>query len=298
MERPKKLDKRESLRVVTANDVVNVSDLSALSLNARKLFYIAVSQCKKEDSEFYEFETTPTELSEMWGVSRQDVYLNADKITTELMKIIITLRGETGYRKRHLFEKCDYEDDKYLRFQLHREMADLLLGLKRDFTKPLVWDFMRMRSPYSIAIWHLMQREMRSFKPMMDRLIEFDLSLDELRQVTGTEKKYLQTGQFKKSVLDKAIKEIQKNCLVLIRYENIKDGRSVTGFRFTAESYWGTMDYSKMSYRDRQYARKALLVRKRADGTITPKEIEELLDLTLELEQMTLEDVEKGYNEE
>lgn len=298
MEKTRKIDKRESLRVVTSNAVINAGDLSGLSLNARKLFYIAISQCKKEDAEFYEFETTPAELAEMWDVSASNIYHIVDGTTTELMKIVITLQTEKGFEKRHLFEKCSYEKDKVLRFQLHREMSDLLLGLKKDFSKPLVWDFMKMKSPYSMAVWHLMQREMKSFKPMLDRPIEFDLTVEELRQATGTEEKFPRMGQFKQNVLDRAIKEIKKNCLVLIRYDNIRRGKYVIGFRFTAESYWGTMDFSKMSYRDRQYARKALLVRKKVDGTITPEEKEELLDLTLELEQMTLEDVEKGYNGE
>ena len=291
----KKIDKRESLRVVTANDLVNVADLSNLSLNARKILYVAIAQCKKEDAEFYEHETTPGELAEMWGVSRQDVYQAADSTTTELMKIVIAIRTEKGFKKRHLFEKCDYEDDKMLRFRLHKEMADLLLGLKRDFTKPLLWDFMKMRSPYSMAIWHLMQREMKSFKPMMNAPIQFDLTLEELRKVTGCEGKMKSLSEFKRFVLDKAIKEIRKNCLVRIRYDNIKEGRTVTGFRFTAESYWGTVNEADLSLRTRQHLRKHALMEKRRSGTITAEEIEELLDLTEELEQMSLEDLENKY---
>ncbi len=291
----KKIDKRDSLRVVTANDLVNVADMANLSLNARKLLYIAVAQCKKDDAEFYEYEATPTELAEMWGVSRQDIYQTADSITTELMKIVIAFYTGNGFKKRHLFDKCDYEDDKILHFQLHKDMSDLLLGLKRDFTKPLVWDFMRMRSPYSIAIWHLMQREMKSFKPLMSSPIQFDLSVEELRKVTGCENKMKQIGQFKERVLDKAIKEIKKNCLVSIRYQNIKRGRVVTGFRFTAESYWGTMDETNLTLRRRQKLRKHALMEKQKAGAISPEEKEELFDLMLELDQMALEDLEDDY---
>ena len=291
----KKIDKRDSLRVVTANDLVNAADLSDLSLNARKLLYVAVAQCRKNDSEFYEYEATPTELAEMWGVSRQDIYQTADSTTTELMKIVITIRTGTGFKKRHLFEKCDYEEDKMLRFQLHKDMSDLLLGLKKDFSKPLLWDFMRMRSPYSMTVWHLMQREMKSFRPMMASPIQFDLTLDELRKATGCEDKLKQVGEFKARVLDKAIKEIRKNCLVRIRYDNIRKGRTITGFRFTAESYWGTVNEADLSLRTRQHLRKHALMEKRRAGTITAEEIEELLDLTEELEQMNLEDLENKY---
>ena len=134
MDETKKIDKRKSLRVVTDNSLIDAKDLSELSLNARKLFYLAVSQCRKSDKEFYEYETTPSELAELWGVDRTNVYREADKIATELMRIVITLRnGQKGFEKRHLFEKCAYDDNSTLLFKLHKEMTDLLLGLKRTF---------------------------------------------------------------------------------------------------------------------------------------------------------------------
>ena len=296
MNEVKKIDKRESLRIVTDNGLIDAQDLSSLSLNARKLFYVAVSQCKQNDKELYEYETTPAELAEMWGIDRSNVYREADKITTELMKIVITLRtGKKSFQKRHLFEKCNYDDDAKLTFKLHNEMTDLLLGLKKDFSKPLVWDFMKMRSPYSMALWHLFQKEMKSFKPMMTQRIEFDISLEELRAVTGTENKLKQIGQFKERVLDKALKEIKRNCWVNITYDNIKRGRTITGFRFTAESVWGYMDVSDMSFRMQKRMRKADLIRKRADIGLDPDEQEELLDLMADLEQLTIEDVVNDY---
>lgn len=296
MDEVKKIDKRESLTVVTDNGLIDAQDLPKLSLNARKLFYVAVSQCRKNDKEFYEYETSPAELADMWGVSRQEVYQVAEKICKELMQIVITIRtGKKAFKMRHLFEKCNYDDDAKLTFKLHNEMTDLLLGLKKDFSKPLVWDFMKMRSPYSMALWHLFQKEMKSFKPMMTQRIEFDISLEELRAVTGTENKLKQVGEFKKRVLDKALKEIKRNCWVNITYDNIKRGRTITGFRFTAESVWGYMDVSDMSFRMQKRMRKADLIRKRADIGLDPDEQEELLDLMADLDQLTLEDVVNDY---
>ena len=217
----KKIDTRESLHTVTDNGLIDAQELPSLSLNARKLFYVAISQCKQTDEAFYEYETTPAELAEMWGIDRSNVYREADKITTELMKIVITLRtGKKSFQKRHLFEKCAYDDDAKLTFKLHNEMTDLLLGLKKDFSKPLVWDFMRMRSPYSMAVWHLFQKKMQSTKPLIHQVIQFEASLEELRAVTGTEKKLRQVGQFKERVLDKGIEETVNE--VLNTYENMR----------------------------------------------------------------------------
>ena len=296
MNEVRKIDKRESLRVVSDNRIIEAKDLSTLSLNARKLFYVAISQCRKDDKEFYTYETTPAELAEMWGIDRSNVYREADKITDELMKIIINIDPVKGkrFKKRHLFELCDYDDDSVLKFKLHKDMTNLLLGLKRDFSKPLVWDFMKMRSPYSMALWHLFQKEMHSFKPMMSAPIEFDLSLEELRRVTGCEKKLKQIGEFKKRVLDKALIEIKRNCYVDITYENIKTGRTVTGFRFMAQNIFGSFKIEDLEPRMQKKIRKAQLVRKKADGTLTPDEFDELEMLKCELDQLSFSDYDEN----
>ena len=295
----KEIDKRENLRVVTKNELLTAAGLSDLSLNARKMLYLALAQCKKGDPEFYQYEISPSELGEIWGVSRQSVYQQADAITDELMRLVIKVCEKSGkrFKKRHVFFTCDYDDDSKLTFMLHKDMTDMLLGVDRDFSRPLLWDFMRMRSPYSMAIWHLMQREMQSFKPMMARPIEFDLTLEELRQVTNTQNKLERLSQFKERVLDKAIREIRENCLVDIHYVYIKKGRTVTGFRFTAENYFGTIKPEELTLRERQRMRKAQLLHKRAIGIITPEEIVELEYLRNDLYQMTIEDILDGYQD-
>ena len=279
------LDKRNNLRIVTDNGLIDAQDLSKLSLNARKLFFIAVSQCRMNDQRFYDFETTPAELAEMWGISRQEVYQVANKICKELMQIVITLRkGRKSFKMRHLFEICEYGDDATLTFKLHSEMSDVLLGLKKNFSQPLLWDFMRMRSPYSMTIWHLFQKEMRSLKPMMTQLIEFDISLEDLRAVTGCEEKFKAISEFKRFVLDKAIKEIRQNCLVEVKYIDLKRGRTIVGFHFTAKNALGYMDVSEMSLRMQKKMRKAELIGKRARVGLDPDESEELVDLSAELD--------------
>ena len=294
----KKIDTRESLRVVTSNDLIDASDLIQLSGNARKMFYLAVSQCQKDDKEFYEYEITPKELADMWEVSVQEIYQIAEPMTKELMKVVLTIyEGGKTFKHRHVFDKCDYTEKK-IKFRLHTDMTDHLLGLKSNFSKPLVWDFMKMRSPFSMAIWHLMQKEMKSFKPCASQVIEYDITLEELRKVTGCEKKFSGLSEFKRFVLDKAIDEIKERCLVKITYSNIKVGRTVTGFRFRAVSEWGYLDLEKASPRMIKRMRRAELNKQSWERELTPAEKKELEMLEVELAQMTLEDLENKPKDE
>lgn len=233
----KNVDTRQSLKVVTTNSFITAKGLPELTLKARKLLLIAIGQCQLKDTDFYEYSITIQEFANLMGIDSSHVYETADSITDELIKAIIRIDfgQDEGFKKVPLFAECEYKSG-VITFQLNQKMTQTLLGLRGDFTQPLLNDFMKMKSPYSMQIWHLMQREMKSKKPGVSNTIEFDLSLEELRAVTGTEDKLLTIGNFKNRILNKAIREIESNCGVRIQYENIKNGRFVTGFHFSAIS--------------------------------------------------------------
>ena len=230
------IDTRVSIKVVSANDFITANELSALPLNSRKLLYLAISQCKKTDKEFFEYTISVKDFADMMGIDESNIYREGQVITGRLMGLSLNcnLNG-LGYDQYSLFSKCSYrEREGTISFKLNPDMTSFFLNLKKDFSQPLLNDFVRMNSPYSMAVWHLMQREMHSQKPSITQTIEFDLTVEELRQVTGTENKLRQIGQFKERVLDKAIREIKDNCGVVVTYTNLKKSRTVVGFHFVA----------------------------------------------------------------
>lgn len=237
MKKTRELNTKESVKVVTSNSFITACGLEDLSLKGRKLLYLAISQCRKTDTEFFEYSISVKSFADMMDIDASNIYIEMDKTTDELMRTFIKYRDDKSVHKYSLFSLCQY-NDATIRFKLNPDMTEFLLELKGNFSQPLLAEFVKMRSPYSMAIWHLMQREMKSQKPYADHIIEFDLSLDELREVTGTEKKLEKLSNFKNRVLDKALKEIDENCNVAITYDNLKQGRKVIGFHFVAKSKW------------------------------------------------------------
>lgn len=288
MDAPKMIDSKDSIKIVTDNKLITASGLSELSLKARKILYMAMAQCRQTDKDFFVYEITPSELAERMGVGSNHVYELADSITGELMGKYIEVRqeGTKRFKKYNLFSMCEYDDDRILRFKLNQDMTEFLLGLKKSFTQTILGDYLQMRSPYSMAIWHLMQREMKGRKPGTDR-ISFYLSLDELRTVTGTKDKLKQVGQFKDRVLDKAIREIKDICGIDIVYKNQKVGRTIKGFYFTARGMFDLTDYTP-SAETLEKLRKHDLEMKVRNGNITAKEFDELQSLTLKYNQLNL----------
>lgn len=243
----KELNTKENIRTITSNQFITACGLEGISLKARKLLYIAVSQCQKTDTEFYEYSITIKEFAELMGVAPTNVYQEAKNIVMELMKgyISIVPKGTKDFEMYSLFDFCKYKDGEGLIFRLNGDMTDFLLNLTGNFSQPLLHDFLKMRSPYSMAVWHLMQMKMKSKKPGITKTMGFDISLAELRKVTGCEDKLKQVGEFKKRVLDKAIREIFECAGVKITYQNIKVGRTIEGFRFFAEGI-GHIDLNKI----------------------------------------------------
>lgn len=240
MSKKQKVNTDKTIHVVTANSFITACGLDKISLKARKLLYIAISQCKIKDNEFYEYSIKVSDFSKMMKIDSSNVYKEADKITDELMRgfVKIVEKGKKKYKKYSLFSFCEC-DNAEIKFKLNDDMTDFLLALKGNFSKPLLDDFLCMKSKYSMAVWHLMQLKMNSEKPFINgEPKEFDLMLDELREVTGTQNKLKQISQFKERVLDEAIKEIYENCYVNIEYSNIKEGRIIIGFHFKAMHGW------------------------------------------------------------
>ena len=62
MEQKKKADTRKSVRAVTSNNFITAMGIEEMSLKARKLLYIAISQCKKNDQEFFEYQISASFL--------------------------------------------------------------------------------------------------------------------------------------------------------------------------------------------------------------------------------------------
>ena len=238
MDEIKKMNTKENVKIVTSNDFIMALGLENLSLKARKLLYITISQCKKNDKNFYMYEISVKKFAELMGITSEAVYGESQKITYELLKTVLRVipKNQKDYEQYTVFSKCKYNHNGVITIKLNPDMTNFLLDLNKEFTQPLLKDFLKMKSSYSIEIWHLMQREMKSKKPGVTDKIEFELSLEELRAVTGTQRKLKQLNDFKVNCFDKAIREIEENCNVKITYKNIKSGKKVVGFACTAVS--------------------------------------------------------------
>lgn len=236
----KKLDARDCIRVVTSNDFLKVEGLCDLKLNSLKLLYLTISQCQMNDDRFYTCKFSTAELSKLWGVSRQRVHQIYDEVKPDLHDFSTNIyksnaSGETKIYLIHMISMITTVLDKKsnmssIEIEIDHNAEDLFLKLDKNFSKPLLCDFNKMKSVDSVLIWHLIQIKTRSKKPV-NKKIELELSDIELRKITGNLEKYSNNYEFKRRVLDKAIKDIEKCCFVKINCKSVKSGRYIIGYK-------------------------------------------------------------------
>ena len=258
MER-KKIIVSEDMKVVTKNEFIKGCGMEGASLKATKLLYIAIAQCRKTDKEFYEYSLTIPEFAAIMDIDPSNIYQEVDAITDELTRAFIRVSPKKegkSFKKRTVFACCDYEDGEGLYFKINKDMTDLLLGITGDFSQPLLNDFMKMKSVYSIKVWHLLQMKMKSQKPAFmieGKEPEYYVSVEELRKVTGTENKLKQIGELKKRVLDKACREIEECAGIRMEYKNKKHGKQIIGFLFHVNPQF-SITQEQADYYEEKYA--------------------------------------------
>ena len=114
MEQKKNTDTRKTVRTVTSNDFITAMGIEEMTLKARKLLYIAISQCKKNDQEFFEYQISAKDFAKLMDIEPEAVYQEADKITDYGMPLSKDNAQVTGNEtifkigSGHYYFECPY----------------------------------------------------------------------------------------------------------------------------------------------------------------------------------------------
>lgn len=272
----REVDTRDCIRVVTSNDFLKIQGLCNLKLNSLKLLYLAIAQVQMNDDKFYTCKISTPELAKLWGVSRQRVHKCYDEIITELHNFSTTLRkfnasGDSREYLVHIISMIIKDLDKKknltsLEIEIDHNANDLFLKLENNFSQPLLCDFNKMKSVNSILIWHLIQIKTKSKKPV-NKKIELELSDIELRKITGNLEQYPSNYDFKRRVLDKAIKDIEKYCFVKINCKSVKNGRYIIGYKLILTNTYA-ISKDKLSNKSKKAIERAKKINKSKKVTL------------------------------
>ena len=226
--------------VVMANNMI-LHSASNLTLNEIKLLRFFIMQTERDDKELFQYTTTISKLAESLDISSKLLYREIDKMTTHLMKEVITIgrKKDDKWIQFHWVDVCQYENGK-LTVKLSDELKPFLVGLRGSFTRYHLSEIVGLNSIYAIRIYEILNGYMNdNNKPHADVAIEISISIDELRRITDTTDKLERYSSFKSRVIDTAVKEINQKSIYHVIATPYKNGRAVAGFDFLIESQAG-----------------------------------------------------------
>lgn len=206
------------LQLYKPNELISVISSMELNRTARHLFnYFLQHAQKKIKFENYQddtFRVNISELNELADITQKD-YKLIDKALDNLMKAV-TLTNDNKHIIKLVpvtFVNVDILKGEYV-FTLQRLVIQLLKQTDY-FTKLNLLEFNPLKSKHSIILFeHLKRYEKLKNIP--------EMSVDLLRQITDTQKKYPNFKHLQQYVLDVAVSEINESTNYNVSYQVIK----------------------------------------------------------------------------
>jgi plasmid replication initiation protein len=226
--------KAKHLVVVKSNKVVEAG--YRLSLYEQRILLSCIAQINSKGGLTIEdkFEVSAQEIVKLYSVTDLDtVYLMLKEAVDKLSERWIIISDpdpdvpQTKTRRMRWVTTVDYQPGEgkvLLRFNF--DMIPYLTLLKREFTQYKLQSVTKFKSAYSIRLYELLMQ----WKKFGKREVEVDWLKNQLQ----VEDNYPRMFDFKKNVIDIAIKEINEHSDIHINaLDQRKAGRVVTHFMFT-----------------------------------------------------------------
>ena len=106
-------------------------------------------------------------------------------------------------------------------------IVPLITRLEKQFTKYELQQISNLKSAYAVRLYEILISWRSTGKTPI-------FSLEEFRKKIGVlENEYLRSDNFKKWIIELPIKQINEHTDIIVKYEQHKTGRSISGFSFT-----------------------------------------------------------------
>jgi len=208
-----------------------INSQQSLSLIQKRIFYLAIKQIKKGDKDYKRYYIDLTDL--VPGTS-QDIYHRVANEVEEIMAKIVRYSGEMNGRETvirlNLISKVEHiKGTGQIYVDLHPDIRDMLIDLKRYFTRVPVVELIACRSTYGQRLYELLYQ----FADTGIRL----MPVEELREKLNLQNKYENFAHLRTYVLEQAQKDVEEHTNMNFSWEEIKakKGRKIERLIFDIE---------------------------------------------------------------
>ena len=222
----------KKLTVYKANEIVEAG--YRLSLNEQRIVLACIAQVNsgKELSATDEFELSAKDFARLFAVSEDRAYSELQEVAKNLYQRSLTIHNPDP--KRPKIKKIEMRwissisympEDGKISLCFSQKILPYLSELKGQFTKYELKHIGNMKSIYAIRLYELLMQ----WKGTGTRTVEIEW----LKQQFQLEGQYPAMKDFKKWVIDPAVKDINTHSDFEVSWTQKKTGRRVTHFTFT-----------------------------------------------------------------
>jgi len=222
-----------SPQVVKSNHIINAS--YRLSLMEQRILLVCISKIPRDQEITDEvmYQVSASEMSELCGMDIKTAYRDLADAADRLYERSVTIYKEPDGRVRPLkvqrtrwVQTVAYvESEGHIELRFGRDMIPFINRLSEQFTRYALSDVAKMKSIYSIRVYELIAQWKNSKN-------EFEIGLDELKNLLDIGDKYRVFANFKARVLETAVKEINQYTSFDVSYEPKKKVRKIVGIKF------------------------------------------------------------------
>ena len=215
--------------VVKDNALINASYY--LSLVEQRLLLLGIVEARDNQSQNNEFTIHVNSYINAFGVDDSTAYLSIKDACKHLKKreftFIRVVNGVSEKVESYWVQSVAYaENSSYVKIRFTDDVMPLITKLEKHFTSYQLEKVKDLTSIYAIRLYELLISWKQTKK--------VELSLTDLRLKLGIEaSEYQKMVNFKARVLDLAVSQINEHTDITAKYEQVKTGRQITGFKFS-----------------------------------------------------------------
>ena len=228
-----KVDYNKEHYAVMANEIIKGKQ--AMSLQEARLIRLLIMQIGKNDTDFKTYKVNIHDLANFLNVPDTNLYRDIKNICEKLLTRIVKINTgdpSKAWKSFQWLQLAEYDGKGTITLMLSNQIAPYLLQLKSWFTKYQLKTILAMKSFYSIRLYELLKLTIGEDRK---KIMKYMFEIQYLREYFECESKFERIIDFKKKVLDIAVRDIKEYSEYNCTYECQKTGRTITGIIFLLE---------------------------------------------------------------
>lgn len=215
---------------VAANDIIKGKQ--SMTLQTARLIRLLVTQIAKKDKDLKTYTCRITDLAKFFNIDSSNLYKEIFKICECALdsKVYIgTGNPKHPWEMFHWISMASYDGKGTITLRLSDEIKPYVLELEKWFTRYKLKDILGFNSYYAIRLYEIIQCVDGETGNSQS---ELEFEVEELRQYFDCESKYKLFSDFKRNVIEVAVREINDKSDIWLKPTYKKCGRAVASVSF------------------------------------------------------------------